>query len=158
MSINVPPDTCRQIGAAAIARLIEACGADPNRITLEVTESPMMSARREALDEIEALQRLGIRLAIDDFGTGHSSLARLGSLPVHTVKIDRSFVSGLPDDRTARTLVTAILHLAGGFGLEVIAEGVETEIVWNRLVDLGCDYAQGYYVSRPMPPEELVLG
>ncbi|HET9740739.1 MAG TPA: EAL domain-containing protein, partial [Solirubrobacteraceae bacterium] len=65
MWINVPPDTCRQIGAAAISRLIEACGADPNRITLEVTESPMMSARREALDEIEALQRLGIRLAID---------------------------------------------------------------------------------------------
>jgi EAL domain-containing protein (putative c-di-GMP-specific phosphodiesterase class I) len=115
-----------------------------------MTESPMMSARREALDEIEALQRLGVRLAIDDFGTGHSSLARLGSLPVHTIKIDRSFVSGLPDDRTARTLVTAILHLADGFGLEVIAEGVETESQRDYLRELGCRYAQGYLFSPPV--------
>jgi diguanylate cyclase (GGDEF)-like protein/PAS domain S-box-containing protein len=150
LSINVPPDTCRQIGAAAITRLIEACGADPERVVLEMTESPMMSARREALDEIEALQRLGVRLAIDDFGTGHSSLARLGSLPVHTIKIDRSFVSGLPDDRTARTLVTAILHLADGFGLEVIAEGVETESQRDCLRELGCRYAQGYLFSPPV--------
>jgi diguanylate cyclase (GGDEF)-like protein/PAS domain S-box-containing protein len=155
MSINVPPDTCRQIGAAAIARLIEACGADPERIALEMTESPMMSARREALDELEALQRLGIRLAIDDFGTGHSSLARLGSLPVHIVKIDRSFVSGLPDDRTARTLVTAILHLAEGFRLEVIAEGVETESQRDHLRELGCRSAQGYLFSPPVEACEI---
>jgi EAL domain-containing protein (putative c-di-GMP-specific phosphodiesterase class I) len=110
----------------------------------------MMSARREALDEIEALQRLGVRLAIDDFGTGHSSLARLGSLPVHTIKIDRSFVSGLPDDRTARTLVTAILHLADGFGLDVIAEGVETDSQRDYLRELGCRHAQGFLFSPPV--------
>jgi len=114
-----------------------------------------MSARREALDELEALQRLGIRLAIDDFGTGHSSLARLGSLPVHIVKIDRSFVSGLPDDRTARTLVTAILHLAEGFRLEVIAEGVETESQRDHLRELGCRSAQGYLFSPPVEACEI---
>ena len=155
VSINIPPDTCRQIGAAAIVELLEASGADRSRITLEMTESPMMSARRGVIEEIEALRSLGIRLAIDDFGTGHSSLGRLAGLPVHTVKIDRSFVSGLPDDRAARTIVTAIVHLADGFGLEVIAEGVETESQRDYLRDLGCRYAQGYLFSPPVEAAEI---
>ena len=108
-------------------------------------------ARRDALDEIEALQRLGVRLAIDDFGTGHSSLARLGSLPVHTIKIDRSFVSGLPDDRTARTLRDRRSSTSPtGSASTVIAEGVETESQRDYLRELGCRHAQGFLFSPPV--------
>ena len=155
ISINIPPDTCQQIGAAAIERLITAPGGDPSRVTLEMTESAMMTRRRGENDELKALRALGIRLAIDDFGTGHSSLARLGEIPVSTLKIDRSFVRGLPEVHTARTLVNAILYLAAGFGLEVIAEGVETDAQRRFLLDAGCCYAQGYLFSRPVEPAQI---
>jgi diguanylate cyclase (GGDEF)-like protein/PAS domain S-box-containing protein len=150
ISINVPPDTCRQIGADAIGSLIRARGGEPSRITLEMTESAMMSPRRGKEGELEELRALGIRLAIDDFGTGHSSLTRLGELPVNLLKIDRSFVQGLPELDTARTLVTAIMYLAEGFGLDVIAEGVETEAQRRFLLEAGCRYAQGYLFSPPV--------
>jgi diguanylate cyclase (GGDEF)-like protein/PAS domain S-box-containing protein len=155
ISINIPPDTCRQLGAAAIGRMITAPGGDPSRITLEMTESAMMTPGRGSNDEIEALCALGIRLAIDDFGTGHSSLARLGALPVSILKIDRSFVQGLPTEGTARTLVTAIISLAVGLGLEVIAEGVETRAQRDFLLKAGCRYAQGYLYSRPVEPAKI---
>jgi EAL domain-containing protein (putative c-di-GMP-specific phosphodiesterase class I) len=122
---------------------------------LEMTESAMMSRRRGERDEMEALCALGIRLAIDDFGTGHSSLARLAEFPVTTLKIDRAFVHGLPTVDTARTLVTAILYLADGFGLDVIAEGVETEAQRRFLLEAGCRYAQGYLFSRPVEPAQI---
>ncbi|HYN90659.1 MAG TPA: EAL domain-containing protein [Thermoleophilaceae bacterium] len=155
ISINVPPDTCQQIGAAAIGRLIKAAGGEPSRITLEMTESAMMTPQRGQTDEMEALRALGIRLAIDDFGTGHSSLARLGELPLSILKIDRSFVQGLPEVDTARTLVTAIMYLAQGFGLEVIAEGVETEAQRHFLLEAGCRFAQGYLFSPPVEPAKF---
>jgi diguanylate cyclase (GGDEF)-like protein/PAS domain S-box-containing protein len=155
MSINVPPDTCQQIGADAIARLVKAAGGEPSRLTLEMTESSMMTPRRGQNDELAAVRALGIRLAIDDFGTGHSSLARLGELPVTFLKIDRSFVQGLPELDTARTLVTAIMYLAKGFGLEVIAEGVETEAQRDFLLESGCNYAQGYLFSPAVEADQI---
>lgn len=155
ISINIPPDTCKEIGAAAIERLIKAQGGEPSRITLEMTESAMMSRRRRENDEMQALRALGIRLAIDDFGIGHSSLARLGELPVSSLKIDRSFVQGLPEVDSARTLVTAILYLAKGLGLEVIAEGVETAAQRDFLLANGCRYAQGYLFSPPVEPATI---
>ena len=158
ISINIPPDTCRQIGAGAIGRMITEPGGDPSRITLEMTESAMMTPRRGPNDEIEALCDLGIRLAVDDFGTGHSSLARLGELPVSILKIDRSFVQGLPTVDTARTLVTAIISLADGLGLEAIAEGVETRAQRDFLLKAGCRYAQGYLFSPPVEPAKITSG
>jgi diguanylate cyclase (GGDEF)-like protein/PAS domain S-box-containing protein len=155
MSINIPPDTCQQIGADAIGRLIRAPGGDPSRITLEMTESAMMTPRRGLNVEMEALCALGIQLAIDDFGTGHSSLARLGQLPVNFLKIDRSFVRGLPEVHTARTLVGTIVYLAKGFGLEVVAEGVETEAQRRFLFEAGCRYAQGYLFSAAVEPAKI---
>ena len=158
MSINVPPDVCQQIGAEAIGRLIRTAGGEPSRLTLEMTESAMMTPRRGQIDEMAALRALGIRLAIDDFGTGHSSLGRLGELPVTFLKIDRSFVQGLPERDTARMLVTAIMYLAKGFGLEVIAEGVETEAQREFLLDSGCRYAQGYLFSPAVEPDRISDG
>jgi diguanylate cyclase (GGDEF)-like protein/PAS domain S-box-containing protein len=158
MSINIPPDTCQQIGADAIGRLIRTAGGEPSRLTLEMTESAMMTPRRGQNDEMAALRALGIRLAIDDFGTGHSSLSRLGELPVTFLKIDRSFVQGLPELDTARMLVTAIMYLAKGFGLEVIAEGVETEEQRDYLLQCGCRYAQGYLFSPAVEADQISHG
>jgi len=135
--------------------LIRNAGGEPSRLTLEMTESAMMTPRRGQNDEMAALRALGIRLAIDDFGTGHSSLARLGELPVTFLKIDRSFVHGLPDVDTARMLVTAIMYLAKGFSLEVIAEGVETEAQRQYLLESGCRYAQGYLFSPAVEPDQI---
>jgi diguanylate cyclase (GGDEF)-like protein/PAS domain S-box-containing protein len=152
VSINVPPDTCQQIGAATIAEMITAAGCNPSRITLEMTESATMVPRPGLHEEMAALAEHGIKLAIDDFGTGYSSLARLGEFPAGVLKIDRSFVRGLPEDRAARTLVTAIMYLAQGFGLMVVAEGVETEAQRDFLLGAGCPLAQGFLFSRPVEP------
>ena len=155
VSINVPPDTCQQIGAAAIADMVKAAGCEPSRVTLEMTESATMVPRPGLHEEMAALAEHGIKLAIDDFGTGYSSLARLGEFPAGVLKIDRSFVRGLPEARAARTLVTAIMYLAQGFGLMVVAEGVETEAQRDFLLGAGCPYAQGYLYSRPVEAVEI---
>jgi EAL domain-containing protein (putative c-di-GMP-specific phosphodiesterase class I) len=97
----------------------------------------------------------GMSLAIDDFGTGHSSLGRLGDFPAGMLKIDRSFVRGLPEDRAARTLVKAIMYLAQGFDLRVVAEGIETEAQRDFLLAAGCEYAQGYLFSPPVTAAEV---
>jgi diguanylate cyclase (GGDEF)-like protein len=157
VSINVPPDACQQIGAAAVAEMIEAASCDPSRITLEMTESATMVPRPGLKEEMVALAEHGIHLAIDDFGTGHSSLARLGEFPAGVLKIDRSFVRGLPDVRAARTLVNAIMYLAEGFHLTVVAEGVETEAQRQFLLDRGCRYAQGYLFSPPVEAAALSI-
>jgi diguanylate cyclase (GGDEF)-like protein len=155
ISINVPPDTCQQIGAAAIVEIVKAAGCEPSHITLEMTESATMVPRPGLHEEIAALAEHGIKLAIDDFGTGYSSLARLGEFPAGVLKIDRSFVRGLPDAKAARTLVTAIMYLAQGFGLTVVAEGVETEAQRDFLLGAGCPFAQGYLFSPPVKPADI---
>jgi EAL domain-containing protein (putative c-di-GMP-specific phosphodiesterase class I) len=137
--------------------MIEEAGCDPSRIALEMTESDAMVPRPGLKDEMAALALHGIQLAIDDFGTGHSSLSRLGEFPVRVLKIDRSFVRGLPEGRAARTLVNAIMYLAEGFGLTVVAEGVETEARRDYLLGSGCRYAQGYLYSRAVPAREVPL-
>ena len=155
VSINIPPDTCQRIGAGSIAVMIRAEGCDPSRITLEMTESATMAPRPGLEEQMAILTAHGMSLAIDDFGTGHSSLGRLGDFPAGMLKIDRSFVRGLPEGRAARTLVKAIMYLAEGFGLTVVAEGVETEAQRDFLLEAGCDYAQGYLFSPPVPASEV---
>ena len=155
VSVNIPPDTCQQIGAGSIAVMIRAEGCDPSRITLEMTESATMAPRPGLEQEMAILTAHGMSLAIDDFGTGHSSLGRLGDFPAGTLKIDRSFVRGLPDGRAARTLVKAIMYLAQGFDLRVVAEGIETEAQRDFVLEAGCDYAQGYLFSPPVTAAEV---
>jgi diguanylate cyclase (GGDEF)-like protein/PAS domain S-box-containing protein len=155
VSVNIPPDTCQQIGAGSIAVMIRAEGCDPSRITLEMTESATMAPRPGLEQEMAILTAHGMSLAIDDFGTGHSSLGRLGDFPAGTLKIDRSFVRGLPDGRAARTLVKAIMYLAQGFDLRVVAEGIETEAQRDFLLEAGCEYAQGYLFSPPVTATEV---
>lgn len=123
-------------------------------LELEITESSIMADIEQAVVTLSRLHDMGISLAIDDFGTGNTSLAQLPRLPVDTLKIDRSFVQRL-DDGVDDLIVRTTIELGRGLGLSVVAEGVSSAVVWERLERLGCDYAQGYYLSRPVPAGDI---
>jgi EAL domain-containing protein (putative c-di-GMP-specific phosphodiesterase class I) len=124
-------------------------------LEVEITESVLMADPQRASRTLEALHALGVHIAIDDFGTGYSSLAYLKRFPAQTVKIDRSFVSGLPQDRDDAAITQAVIAMAHSLGLEVVAEGVETQAQLDYLRRLHCDQAQGYLIGRPMPAAQL---
>jgi EAL domain-containing protein (putative c-di-GMP-specific phosphodiesterase class I) len=138
-----------------VAKLLGQCGVEPERLELEITESSIMSDPQRAREILIRLAAMGIRLAIDDFGTGHSSLSYLKQLPVHTLKIDKSFIINMTADENDLVIVQSTIDLAHNLGLEVVAEGVESEEVWNKLKLLGCDLAQGYWRGAPVPAEDI---
>ena len=125
-------------------------------LEIELTETVLMENMEAGAHTLHRLSQLGIHLAIDDFGTGYSSLAYLRQLPMRRLKIDRSFVRDLPAQEHSRKIVTAILALAHGLGLEVTAEGVETLEQAEYLGVQGCDVLQGYAFARPMPVQQFV--
>jgi len=128
-------------------------GVDANLLKLEVTESELMDDPLLALEVLGKLKALGASTSIDDFGTGYSSLAYLKHLPIDELKIDKSFVGHMVDDRSDLTIVRSTIDLSHNLGLEVVAEGVEDGSTLHLLAELGCDRAQGYFVSRPVPAE-----
>jgi EAL domain-containing protein (putative c-di-GMP-specific phosphodiesterase class I) len=125
-------------------------------LTLEITESSVISDPEAALHALHALRQLGVRLSVDDFGTGYSSLSYLKRLPVQEVKIDRSFVRDLVHDPDDEVIVRAVTDLGRSMRLDVVAEGVEDLATWRRLQQFGTITVQGYYLSRPMPPAHFV--
>jgi EAL domain-containing protein (putative c-di-GMP-specific phosphodiesterase class I) len=127
-----------------VASVLAVSGLPPRLLELELTESILVHDADEALQRLHALARLGVQLSIDDFGTGYSSLAYLKRFPIGKLKIDRSFVKGLPDDDSDVGIVSAILQMARALGMKVIAEGVETETQRQFLKDAGCDEFQGF--------------
>jgi diguanylate cyclase (GGDEF)-like protein len=126
-------------------------GLDPTLLVLELTETTLMADREHAVDVLRRLTELGVRIGIDDFGTGQSSLIYLRSLPVHTLKIDRSFIEGLGRDAEGAAIVSAVVQLGHALGLSVTAEGVETPDQLAQLRALGCDLGQGFYFAHPQP-------
>ncbi len=138
-----------------LAELIKRCGPSPIMLELEITESTIMADPARAMDILTRLRAMGIRFAIDDFGTGYSSLSYLKKLPVDTIKIDRSFVMHMVTHQDDAVIVRSTVEMAHHLGLKVVAEGVENRETWDRLVELGCDAAQGYYMCRPIPADEL---
>jgi diguanylate cyclase (GGDEF)-like protein len=136
-------------------RLLENSHVAPEALTLEITESSIFGDRPPGHTVIDHLADLGVRLSIDDFGTGYSSLSRLERLPVHEVKIDKSFVTAMLDNTGHDAIVRSTIDLARNLNLSVVAEGVEDALTWDRLGALGCDIGQGYYLSRPRPADEL---
>jgi diguanylate cyclase (GGDEF)-like protein len=136
-----------------LAAAVRSSGADPSQLVLEVTEDTVEHNPDLAARMLDAVSRLGVRVAIDDFGTGHSSLSSLRDLPLDSIKIDRSFVSGLGTDPDGAAIVGALVELGHALGLTVVAEGVETDSQLARLRDLGCDGAQGYLFSKPLPED-----
>ncbi len=128
---------------------------DPALLELEITESMIVGDPQRARAVLETLNELGVTLAIDDFGTGYSSLAYLRDLPVDEIKIDRSFVLEMQGEHSGETIVRSIIDLAHNLGLRAVAEGVEDQALLTRLTELGCDTAQGYYISRPLPAQRF---
>jgi predicted signal transduction protein with EAL and GGDEF domain len=139
-----------------VERLLVAAKLPPSALSFEITEEATMVDPQRALDIMNRLNEMACMLAIDDFGTGYSSLGYLKRLPVAEIKIDRSFVMDMEASENDAKIVHATIDLAHNLGLKVVAEGVETEYALNMLNRLNCDYAQGYYLSRPIPADELI--
>jgi diguanylate cyclase (GGDEF)-like protein/PAS domain S-box-containing protein len=134
-----------------VRRVLELNGVLPSRVCVEVTESVMMADSASTRESVEAFKGLGLQVAIDDFGTGYSSLAYLHTLPVTTVKVDRSFVERLGGREDSTPVVKAVIEMSHAMGLNVVAEGVGNEQLAVLVSDMGCDAAQGFYWARPMP-------
>jgi diguanylate cyclase (GGDEF)-like protein/PAS domain S-box-containing protein len=139
----------------AVQEAARVSGLPPNALCLEITESALMRDPTAAGRTLAAVRELGARLAIDDFGTGYSSLAQLMTLPLDTLKIDRTFVAGLGQSKDAEAIVTSIIAMAHAVDLTVVAEGVEHEHQLETLRELGCDLAQGYHLGRPVAATQL---
>jgi diguanylate cyclase len=125
-------------------------------LVVEITESTIMADPTHALEILGRLSAMGVQLSIDDFGTGYSSMAYLKNLPVHELKIDRSFVAQMTSDSRDAVIVRSTVELGRNLGLRVVAEGVEDQATWQALAALGCDAIQGYHISRPVPPDHLI--
>jgi diguanylate cyclase (GGDEF)-like protein len=156
VAVNVTPSMICNPGLVEMIRnAAGACSVDPSRLTVEVTENALMADRELSHRVLEELRELGVRVSIDDFGVGYTSLAYLKQIPADELKIDRSFVTNMQGSKSDRRVVEQAIALGHAFGLEVVAEGVENETVAQDLVSLGCDFAQGFLFTRPLPPEEF---
>jgi diguanylate cyclase (GGDEF)-like protein/PAS domain S-box-containing protein len=156
VSVNLSP---RQLSHSDVPELVEQVleqtGVEPGCVELEITENALMEHSVSALETLRRLKAMGVRLVLDDFGTGWSSLAYLKRFPIDGLKIDREFVAGLGSSAEDTAIVAAVLSMADALGLEVVAEGVETEAQLDWLRERGCAFAQGYLLGRPAPAEEL---
>jgi diguanylate cyclase (GGDEF)-like protein len=138
-----------------IRRLLAEHDLAPSRLELEITESAVLTDPNRTRRVLERLSGMGLRLSVDDFGTGYSSLTSLKRLPLDEIKIDRSFVRNMLEDEDDAVIVRSTIDLARNLGLDVVAEGVESAEVWDELETLGCNRAQGFFLSRPVPADEL---
>jgi diguanylate cyclase (GGDEF)-like protein len=141
---------------ATVEGILSRTGLPPAQLTLEITESALMKDAASALAVLNALKEIGVLLAIDDFGTGYSSLSYLQHFPLDLLKVDRSFVEEMTTSTEAEQIVAAVINLAHALGLEVVAEGVETTEQLDLLRSFGCDLAQGFLFSKPLPASEIV--
>src|SRR6185295_15318175 len=138
-----------------VAQLLAQFAVPSSALVLEITEGSLMADPLRAAENLRQLRALGVQMSIDDFGTGYSSLDSLKNLSVDELKIDRSFVQAMATDASARAIVRAIIDLAEALKLRVVAEGVEDRAAWDVLAGLGCDVAQGYFLSRPVAAADL---
>lgn len=156
VAVNVSPlQICRSTFAKSVEECLTRHNVPAARLELELTESLLINAAGVAQEQLRALRNLGIRLSIDDFGTGYSSLSYLHRLPVDAIKLDKSFVQSIDTDHLAHRLVQAMIGVAQGLGLHVVAEGVETEDQRDALLGAGCSLMQGFLFARPRPAAEL---
>ena len=156
IAVNLSPRQFRRSDLAGrMLAVLAEVGLAPRDLEFEVTEGMVMEHPERAVRVLEELSAAGVSVSIDDFGTGYSSLAYLKRFPVHCLKIDRSFVSGLPEDRSDRSLTRAVVAIAKSLGLSVIAEGVENKAQADFLRWIRCDFAQGHYFSKPLEAEAL---
>ena len=156
MRVNV---SARQLASdrlpGTVAQILAESRLGPGDLCLEVTETLLIEDPESSIATLSALKALGVQIAVDDFGTGYSSLQHLRNFPIDCVKIDRSFVRGLPDSSEDAAIVGAVIELGHALGLSVTAEGIETEAQLANLRASGCDTAQGFLFSRPEPADDV---
>jgi EAL domain-containing protein (putative c-di-GMP-specific phosphodiesterase class I) len=160
LSVNLSARQLSEPGLVETVRsTLEQAGIDPTIVDvwLEVTETLVLRDPESAAARLTELRALGVRLAVDDFGTGYSSLSYLRRFPVSALKIDRAFVAGLGHSDEDEAIVLAMVRLAHALGIEVVAEGVESDIQLARLQEIGCDHAQGYLLQVPLPADQLTM-
>ena len=156
ISVNISPKQFRdETFVDNIKNLIISKNIDPKKLRVELTESVLIDNQQSAMQKIDELNRFGVSISIDDFGTGYSSLGYLKHLSIDELKIDQSFVLGLSENSSDKTIIKTILTMGEEFGFEVIAEGVETKEQFEELKNLGCNYFQGYLFAKPCPEKEL---
>ncbi len=156
IAVNVTPSLIRDREIVDVVRSATSIwGVSLPSLTLEVTENALMEDREATHDILTELRQLGIRISIDDFGTGYSSLGYLKDIPADELKIDRSFVMGMLDNPDDFKIVKHTIEIARSFGLGVVAEGIESEAMFEELRKLGCDYGQGYFICKPVPSAEF---
>jgi len=157
LSINISPYCLTNLRLPDEVRAcLEKYNVRADAVTLEITESAMMSNLPAAQKTIDALHTLGVAFSIDDFGTGYSSLSKLKHMQLKELKIDKSFILDIDACENDSAITNAAIQMAHGLGLDVVAEGIESEAIWERLQLMGCDYGQGYWIARPMPIDALL--
>jgi diguanylate cyclase (GGDEF)-like protein len=156
VAVNVPGRAFQDPTLVSkVSNTLLGLGAAPECFEIEITENVLMSDTELVAKVLRELTELGVTIAIDDFGTGYSSLAYLKQLPLHTLKIDKSFIMDMHNDENDAVIVRSTIDLAHNLGRQVVAEGIETKEAWDLLCVLGCDGAQGFHISRPLPSEEF---
>ncbi|MEA2783765.1 MAG: hypothetical protein QOK29_5361, partial [Rhodospirillaceae bacterium] len=158
VAVNLSPSSLVDVELPnQIFGLLERFRLTPESLELEITEDSLLGDRERARSILAHLRALGVRVAVDDFGTGYSSLAYLRELPIDELKLDRSFIAAMSDDPRSAAIVRSTIDLAHALGLRLVAEGVEDEATAGELALSGCDEAQGFFFSRPLPPAELEM-
>jgi EAL domain-containing protein (putative c-di-GMP-specific phosphodiesterase class I) len=156
IAVNMSGVQLRQQNLAnRIQNILDEFNLDTHQLEIELTESSLVDAHDNSFAILKQIREMGLRVTMDDFGTGYSSLSYLKNIPLSCLKIDRSFVNDINKDENADKLVSSIISIAHGLGLEVVAEGVEEKYQVDHLIALGCEYLQGYYFSRPVPQSEV---
>jgi EAL domain-containing protein (putative c-di-GMP-specific phosphodiesterase class I) len=157
VAVNVSPQSlCDMTLPGRLEAITSACGLSPAWVTIEITETVPMTDLGHALETLSRCRMKGFELSIDDYGTGHSSLQQLIQLPLNELKIARAFVTGASQNPVLEALIQASVTMARRLNLRTVAEGVETAEDWDMVAHHGCDVAQGYFIARPMTPEQLI--
>lgn len=158
VDVNVSPrDILDRQFVGDIDSALGSWGVPPECLAIEITERAVVEDARTTRERLAQIDAMGMHISLDDFGTGYSNLTSLKELPFHSIKIDRSFVMGLPVDPQNQAIVASVVQLANALGRETTAEGVETNDVWDKLSEMGCSDAQGYLIARPMPAADLSM-
>lgn len=159
VAINVSGRQCINTRGMGFDQVLQECfnrhHVNPRNVHIEITESMLMGDASHCLSTLESIRHLGSQIYIDDFGTGYSSLSYLKKFPISVIKIDRSFVENALESNANANLVKAIVMMGQSLEMELVAEGIETEAQWHFLRDLGCHFAQGYLISKPLPFDEI---
>lgn len=158
VAVNVSPKQFRhQDISQLVKRVLDETQLDPSLLEIEITETAVMDDFDNAITKLQAIRAMGVAISIDDFGTGATSINYLKQFPVQILKIDQSFIKGIPHSPNDVTITSAVITLAHNLGMKVVAEGVETIEQWQYLSDHDCDMIQGYYISRPLPEKKIIL-